>query len=260
MRIAALTAAALWVATGAPAFAQQNAVQFDYLETTTSRTLEPRQFMGNYSLDSGSIPDGAPLNDFSLNYGVTDDLTGVATLNLGGEAATPMAFQTYQFGLLYAPRIAAFGWSPAAVVTYEGGLKQQMAARAVLSYDVAVAPLVGSTIDRMNFAGNLLAENDLQLDRLTYGYSLAFSYPVLEAPQNTISDPTDVRELQRNAQSPLRLGFEAKGKFDPGQPQYLIPAVYAQPTEALQFGVGVGLKVAGEGNPIYTKLNLQFQW
>lgn len=259
MRITALAATAVLVAMGHPAYAQQNAIQFDYLETTTSRTLEAQQFLGNYSLDTGSIPDGAPLNDFSLNYGVTEYLTGVATLNLGGEARTPMAFQSYQLGLLYAPPFAAFGWSPAAVLTYEGGLKQQVAARGVLSYDVAARPLIGRNIDRLNFTGNLLAESEFGQQQMAYGYSLAFSYPILAA-DSPIGNPNDVRDLQRNAMSPLRFGLEAKGMFDPTEPQYLIPAVFAQPTETLQFGVGLGFKVGGAGDPIYTKASLQFQW
>lgn len=260
MRIAALGGAALVLIAGGPAYAQQNAVQFDYLETTTSRTLEYRQLLGNYSLDTGSIPDGAPLNDFSANYGITDDLTGVATLNLGGEARTPLMFQSYQFGLLYAPNLAVLGVSPAAVVTYEGGLQQHLAVRGVLSYDAPVQPLVGDKLDRLNLAGNLLAENDMSARQMVYGYSLAVSYPVFESPGPALENPYDVRALQRQAQSPLRIGIEAKGELDPNQPHYLIPAIYAQPTQALQFGVGLGFKVAGEGNPIYTKASLQFEW
>jgi hypothetical protein len=251
------TATALLAAAAGPALAERNPAQLDYLDTSTTRTLEARKTLAVYGFDAGSSAAGVAMNDVSLNYGVTDDLTALAQLGLGGQAGTPTGVEGWTLGLAYAPALAWGGWSPGVQAAYQGGLEPTVRGRAIAGFDAAVGSLLDGRTGRANLAGNLIVERRLggSAPGTGLGYGVAASWPLLGSEQAV--QATDLRSVQRDAEARLRLGVEANGQLEPNEPHYVIPAVYAAPAEGLEVAAGLGLKVLGEGPAVVPKLQLQ---
>lgn len=255
MRAMILAAAAL-AAAAAPALAGGNPNQADYLDVSTTRTLEAQRTVAQYGFDAGSEGGGAT-NEVALNYGVTEDLMALGQFSLGGRTGVVTGLEGWSLGMAYAPTFAWGGLSPGAQLHYDGGVDPAVRGRAILAWDMVTRALFDGLDGRVNLAGNLLVEQKLQGDVQGPGLGYAFgaTYPLFGSDaQVRLGDP---RSVQRDAQAKLALGVEANGKLEPGEPHYLTPAVYAQPSERLEVNAGLGLKVAGEGPLAVPKVQLQ---
>src|SRR5690349_21220169 len=106
-RLVLASLAILGVAT--PAYAQENLFTFDYLESTSTRSLEEGASQAQYQLDTAFETGSSLVNQLSMAYGLTNTLTVAGALQMGGVGGTALGSTSYQAGLLYAPGIATHG-------------------------------------------------------------------------------------------------------------------------------------------------------
>ena len=103
-RLLLATLAVLGAAT--PAHAQENLFTFDYLESTSTHSLEEGASQAQYQLDTAFESGSSLVNQLSLAYGLTNTLSVAGALQMGGVGGTAIGSTSYQAGLLYAPGIA----------------------------------------------------------------------------------------------------------------------------------------------------------
>lgn len=239
----------------APAMAQENLIGLDYFETTSTRLLAPNQAQAQYALSMLDTPLGAPANQVTLNYGLTETLMVGGGLQTGGENAFNLAVPSYQVGMIYAPNYSRNGWTPALQLQYQGGFNQTLMARGVFSFDAPVTAFNG-VVDRFNLSTNVLAEAPFQDGgELVFKYNVGLSYPLWG-----MSAPEAADGLQHGRESKLRAALEFKGDLAETGSHYAIPGIFMSPSESVKWGLGMGLRLAGADKPLYLQTQVQLSF
>lgn len=245
----------------APAMAQENLIGLDYFETTSTRLLAPNQAQAQYGLSMLDTPVGAPANQVTLNYGLTETLMVGGGLQTGGENAFSLAVPSYQVGMIYAPSYARNGWTPALQLQYQGGFNQTLMARGVFSFDAPVVAIGNGVTDRFNLSTNVLAEAPFQdAGELVFKYNVGLSYPLWGVATADAPEGMALRELQRRPEAKLRAALEFKGDLSETGSHYAIPGVFMRPSESIQWGLGLGLRLAGTDKPLYLQTQVQLSF
>jgi hypothetical protein len=247
----------------APAYAQENLLNLDYMEVTTSHTLEPQASFAEYSLDTGASATGVLANQVAIAYGLTNTLTVAGALHAGGEGAQDVGTPSYMVGMVYAPRVVRDGWSPALQLQYQGGFNQSVVARGVFSYDAPALAFGNRVIDRFNLSANLVVEQAfVGAGETSLAYAAGLTYPLWGRALNLADIPagTAMQQLQRRPDSTVRATVELKGALGAQGSHYVIPGLFVSPMDALQLGVGVGLRLAGEDRPLYVQAQAQLSF
>lgn len=256
------TAAAATAMAAAPAYAQDNLFTLDYFDTATTHTLEPNASWAQYQLSSGQQANGTFANQAVLGYGLTDTLMVGAALHTGGENAdSALGMPTYMVGMMVAPHVVRNGWTPGLQLQYQGGFNQALAARGIFSFDAAVPSLANGVGDRLNLTTNLVAEQSfVGAGETTYAYALAASYPLWGRAMADTPEGTAQQQLQRRPNSVARAAVELKGDLGGQGSHYVVPGLFVSPTDSLQLGLGVGLRLAGQDKPFYMTSQLQLNF
>jgi hypothetical protein len=252
-------AAVAWMA--APAMAQENLIGLDYFETTSTRLLAPNQAQAQYALSMLDTPLGAPANQVTLNYGLTETLMVGGGLQTGGENAFDLAVPSYQVGMIYAPNYARNGWSPALQLQYQGGFNQTLMARGVFSFDAPVVAIGNGVTDRFNLSTNVLAEAPFRDGgELVFKYNVGLSYPIWGKSAPEAADGLSLQALRRRPEAKLRAALEFKGDLAETGSHYAIPGIFMSPSESVKWGLGMGLRLAGTDKPLYLQTQVQLSF
>ena len=259
-RTLALAAVAV-AAVAAPAVAQENLIGLEYFETTSTRTLAPNETVAQYNLSTLEDPTGSTVNQVSLSYGLTNTLMVAGALQAGGHGAPSLQTPSYQVGMLYAPAMGGSAWSPALQLQYQGGFNQTLEARGILSFDAPIVALGNGVTDRFNLSTNLVAAQSFQdLGQLQFNYDVGVSYPLFGTPALETPEGTPLQQIQRWPDSRLRAAVELAGELSPQGSHYVVPGVLLSPSESVQLGLGVGLRLAGEDKPLYLQSQVQLSF
>lgn len=237
----------------------QGELELDFIEAATTRTLLERQLLTSYTIETGEEP-GQVLGQAALvAFGVTESLVGTASFGLGGAAASPLGYAGYTLGFLYAAPFEIAGLTTAASMLYTGGIERALSGGLVLSFDRPAPVLIGDGIERFGVAVNLTLEHQFSNTGVVQPiYAVGAAYPVLSRPGAKDKSSLGARALQRDEPALLKLTLEAEGEIGPGGGHYAIPGVFLAPGESLQVGAGVGLRLAGGGNPYFAKALLLY--
>jgi hypothetical protein len=257
MRTRLALSSAMILALAAPAAAQDNAGALAYFETSTARSLAANRWQANYALDTGARAGDTIGNGLALALGLTDELMAAAAMNLGGDAARALGVEGYAFALAYAPPVAALGLRTALQVQYRSGPTSAADGRLVLSYDRPAEPLLGEASDQFDASLNLGAGGDPFAGVWRPAYALGLSYPLIgPVPEGA---HTLIRRQLHLTDSRLRLTFEAKGGGADGG-HYVVPGAFFSPTAGMRLGLGLGVKIAGEGPTSYGQAQFEVQF
>ncbi|MNT91646.1 hypothetical protein D3C72_2327810 [compost metagenome] len=86
------------------------------------------------------------------------------------------------------------------------------------------------------------------------------SYPIFGTPALEGLDGTALQQLQRHPDSRLRAAIEFSGDFGPAGGHYVLPGVLMSPNDAMQLGLGLGLRLAGDQKPLFLQSQVQISF
>ena len=140
----------------------------------------------------------------------------------------------------------------------QGGFDNAMIGRAVFSYDTLVSAFGNGTVDRFNLTTNISAEQPFEGDSpLKWGYNAGLSYPLIGRPMEAAPAGSDIQQLQRRPSSPLRLGVEFQGDLRADGSHYAVPQLQVAPSDTWGMNVGVGLRLAGQDQPMFLQAQVR---